>query len=438
LGSDDGQSSVNGRLKDDVRYTKMVQKEGGDMKSFFNKKSGVFALAAGLGCLAGDLITEIFMKHDSELSGMLSAILSTGAWSIFICFGMALGVVIIQNKSLHKPLIVFSQIATLIGGSIIGGGIAGVAAQLFYSYTAAKISQELHGLVMRAIAWGLLGGIAAFSMTRHIANLSKKGALLGGFIGGVIGAFFFVFISSSFGGTPGRLIGTFLVGACVGAMVGIIEAAISEAWLIVIYAANERTTINLGQKPVTFGTGKGDTVFVRGTVESAFAFKLEKGTIFCTEHGQQRTIQPGEKVTLEKITIEVGAKQNAAPGSAQNTQQATPKPPTPTKTGSAATSAALYLSIKNYRLPLTDGQKLYACHTTDKNNDTKTITGEVITNKKDTNLMGIRNLTEDVWKFTGTNGQERRIVKNEVVPLKVGMNDFVINFNGITGKITRK
>jgi hypothetical protein len=406
------------------------------MKQVFNKKSGNFAVAAGTGCLAGDLITEIFKLNDTITGGLLMTLLSVSIFSIFICFGMALGVVIIQNKTLHKPLMAFSQIKTLVGGSIVGGGIAGVVAQLFYFFTEGKISPEMHNVVMRAIAWGLMGGIAAFSMTRYIANLSKKGALLGGFVGGVIGALFFVFIANSFGGTPGRLIGAFLVGACVGAMVGIIEAAISEAWLNVIYAANERTTINLGQKPVTFGTGKTDTVFVRGTAEAALTFKLENGAILCTEQGKQRTINTGEKVTLEKITIEVGAKQSGA----QTGQKAAPTPvrPASTTVGSPTVSASLYLSIKNCKLPLNDGQKLYACHTTDKNSDQKTITGEVITNKKDTNLLGIRNLSDDVWKFTGTNGQERRIVKNEVVPLKVGMSDFVISFNGIAGKVTRK
>jgi serine/threonine protein kinase len=104
--------------------------------------------------------------------------------------------------------------------------------------------------------------------------------------------------------------------------------------------------------------------------------------------------------------------------------------------GKTEAVARLVLQIKNYQLPLSGGQKLYACHTLQTSSDSATVTGEVVINKKNPGLIGIRNLSDDEWTFASPDGEKKVIKKNEVAPVsvdsKTGMS---VNFKDISGKI---
>jgi DNA-binding helix-hairpin-helix protein with protein kinase domain len=77
----------------------------------------------------------------------------------------------------------------------------------------------------------------------------------------------------------------------------------------------------------------------------------------------------------------------------------------------------LKLTINRHRVVMFPGQKTYSFHTRSHNDDYTTVTGEVIQNKNNPNLWGLRNLTSDNWMITLPDGSQKSIANNEVVPV---------------------
>jgi serine/threonine protein kinase len=98
-------------------------------------------------------------------------------------------------------------------------------------------------------------------------------------------------------------------------------------------------------------------------------------------------------------------------------------------------SHPLRLDVGKYRVPLFPGIKLYACHTADGNDDYSTVTGEVIMNKNDPSLWGIKNLSQDSWFMIPVTGDGKNIENNSVVPIATKLS---VQFKGITGKIVKE
>ena len=97
------------------------------------------------------------------------------------------------------------------------------------------------------------------------------------------------------------------------------------------------------------------------------------------------------------------------------------------------TSGYPVLKIKKYRVILTPGQTLLACHTIHDSDSFKHITGEIITSKNNAAIMGIRNLSDRSWMVTLPDGSTRTFDKGQVVKVGKGIN---INFgNGTEGQI---
>jgi DNA-binding helix-hairpin-helix protein with protein kinase domain len=97
-------------------------------------------------------------------------------------------------------------------------------------------------------------------------------------------------------------------------------------------------------------------------------------------------------------------------------------------------SYPLHLDLGKYAVPLFPGVKLYACHTIDGNDDYNTITGEVIMNKNNPALWGIKNLSGTSWYMTSASGEGKTIDNGAVVPIASNLS---VQFQGISGKITR-
>jgi DNA-binding helix-hairpin-helix protein with protein kinase domain len=109
---------------------------------------------------------------------------------------------------------------------------------------------------------------------------------------------------------------------------------------------------------------------------------------------------------------------------------------TPIKcTCGSAFSYPMRLKTDRYGVPLFPGTNLYACHTSADAGDYSTITGEVIMNKNNPSLWGIRNLSKDSWLATPAQGEGQNIDPNGVV--LIGSN-LTIQFNGVTAKIIKE
>jgi serine/threonine protein kinase len=92
------------------------------------------------------------------------------------------------------------------------------------------------------------------------------------------------------------------------------------------------------------------------------------------------------------------------------------------------------LIIGKENILLFPGQKLYAYQTTANNSDKNTITGEVVTGKKEMGLWAIKNLSDDAWTLITKTGENKIIGKGDVVILADGIQ---LNFNGVIAKLSR-
>jgi hypothetical protein len=88
--------------------------------------------------------------------------------------------------------------------------------------------------------------------------------------------------------------------------------------------------------------------------------------------------------------------------------------------------------VGKYAVPLFPGKKLYACHTVNDSDDYNTVTGEIIMNKNNPSIWGIKNLSHDNWEMITPGGERKMIHNGAVVPIAT---EISIAFNAITGKI---
>jgi serine/threonine protein kinase len=80
-----------------------------------------------------------------------------------------------------------------------------------------------------------------------------------------------------------------------------------------------------------------------------------------------------------------------------------------------------YLKFLDYNVPLLPGVNLYHCHTQADSENFKEVTAEVILNKKEPGVMGLRNLSDAAWYYVGADGQQISKKKNEVIRIKSGI-----------------
>jgi serine/threonine protein kinase len=93
------------------------------------------------------------------------------------------------------------------------------------------------------------------------------------------------------------------------------------------------------------------------------------------------------------------------------------------------------LNIKNYSVPLFPGKKLYGCHTGNTSDDYAQVTAEVVMNKNNTALWGIKNLTSDIWKLKTSDGVEKEVPPQGGIPIGVGVE---VMFGGVNGIIAER
>ena len=89
------------------------------------------------------------------------------------------------------------------------------------------------------------------------------------------------------------------------------------------------------------------------------------------------------------------------------------------------------LTVNNCSVPLFPEKNLYACHTS-ASDDYSTITAEVVMNKNNPALWGIKNLSGDTWKLKTPDGTEKEIPPQGVIPIGTGIS---IEFNGTSGAV---
>ncbi len=97
-------------------------------------------------------------------------------------------------------------------------------------------------------------------------------------------------------------------------------------------------------------------------------------------------------------------------------------------------SYPLALETDKHKTPLFPGAKLYAYLTSKNGDDYKTVTGEVIMNKNNPSLWGIKNLSDKEWSFATKSGEVKKIGNGSVMPIA---SDLEITFDGLTAKVSK-
>jgi hypothetical protein len=104
----------------------------------------------------------------------------------------------------------------------------------------------------------------------------------------------------------------------------------------------------------------------------------------------------------------------------------------------ASFSYPRHLAIKQgaatYTVPLFPGKKTYACHTVKDSDDYRTVSGEVVMNKNNPSLWGIKNCSPDAWMMETPAGVRKDISPGGAVPIGPGV---TVHFDGVDGKITQ-
>ncbi|MBQ3033081.1 MAG: serine/threonine protein kinase [Deferribacterales bacterium] len=87
--------------------------------------------------------------------------------------------------------------------------------------------------------------------------------------------------------------------------------------------------------------------------------------------------------------------------------------------------APLILSVKKYKVALNNGKKIYKCHVQYDSEDYREVQGEVVANKKDPSMLGLRNNSSRPWSAALPNGATKSFAPGEVIRLDKGVK---INF----------
>ena len=92
------------------------------------------------------------------------------------------------------------------------------------------------------------------------------------------------------------------------------------------------------------------------------------------------------------------------------------------------------LRLEKYDVPLFPGVKLYACHTVGGSDDYAKVTGEVIMNKNNPALWGIKNISGDSWFMTPEGGEGKIIENGSIIPVASNLG---VLFKDAGGKILK-
>ncbi len=98
----------------------------------------------------------------------------------------------------------------------------------------------------------------------------------------------------------------------------------------------------------------------------------------------------------------------------------------------AKLAAPLRLRTPKYSPVLCPGNRLYACHTEEDGTDCRTVTGEVIRNRKNPAVWGIRNLSGSAWNAEMPDGSRKKVAPKAVLPVFRGVK---IDFGGCRAEI---
>jgi hypothetical protein len=277
-------------------------------KQLRSNKTLFFAGAGFLGAFLGDLVTEPFQLNQSDGKSLALILFGTATWVAFLSGGLSATLALAGSLYNRRPFMPLKSVSMATLGAI-GGAISGGLIQILYS--AGFMLGLKHGTAQQfffqCFVWGLMGGTVGGILGGTVPNLKWWRAVGAGLVGGSIGCAGFLTISSLLPEVIGRLLGVGVMGAAIGLSIIVAERLAREASLEVIWAPNEITFINLGDRSVFIGGGREDDVFVRGFPPRHAGIMLKQGTVEYTEatSGRQVNLKDGSRLQIGKLTLVV-------------------------------------------------------------------------------------------------------------------------------------
>jgi Ca-activated chloride channel family protein len=247
-------------------------------------------------------------RKDYSFSSYLTGVASVGLWLSMVSIGVGLSLVAAQKFMLTGSLRAPGLLKATLIGTLIGAA-SGVCGQTLFFLLDALGSPDALGKIL---AWVVVGAGLGFAMTFVIPNIPRTKTILCVSAGGLVASLAFLLLVgvmyfSLFGG---RVVGALLIGGSVGIAVAMAEAIAREAYLIVHWAKNEKSTVNMGGAPVLVGTSVESTVRISpksGYPAAVASFKLVDGKPTLINHMSHTThvLKDGNKLTLGTVVIEV-------------------------------------------------------------------------------------------------------------------------------------
>ncbi len=256
------------------------------------------------------VVHEFVSGVPPSLAGKKGSILPAavvGAWTSLLAIGLASALTYGQNVMLRKPPLSKRQILPLLGGGLLAGLLAGSISQVVFTSLAAYGSLAGFG---RILGWIVLGGILGYGMSHVIPNLPRMKAMLAGAAGGFCGALAFLVAVAALPDFLARLLGSVILGAAIGLMIAWAEKLAREACLIVHWGPQERTVINLGERPVVLGSSNEAELYLpkeKGFPPIAALVTFREGKIQMENKmtNTNHELNSGNKLQLGELLVEV-------------------------------------------------------------------------------------------------------------------------------------
>lgn len=270
------------------------------------------------------VINRQMLASTATARGFQADMLLAGAWVALVAIFAGIGLVIGQNRHLHRRPIGPRAMAIVFIGGIVTGVAAGAASQsLFYVLSGAG---EIVA-IGRVASWTVLGCGVGFGIGSFVPNLDRHRATIAGAVGGVFAAFCFLTLVPVVGDTVGRLVSAAILGICTGLMMVLVEAASRTAYVLVHWSEKESSSLTLGASPILVGSSPEAHVLLPEDDDcpaiTARISMVDDAPQLTDKNGATRALANGEMLTYGRVRIEVcgaGAKSDDKPGH-------TPAPP---------------------------------------------------------------------------------------------------------------
>jgi hypothetical protein len=397
---------------------------------------GIFSLWGGVGAFLGSLLgNPIGTSHQN----LIEAFIKVGLWDALIAIAIGFSFVLAQNWYLKKALIQPQSLLNVAWRCAIAGLIGGWAL-VGFRYLFSSLGTE----ITITLAWGLEGLIIAYLIAPVIPNLPRSAALPAGGVAGLLGAVSMLLLSRV--GLPNFLsiaLGDSLKGIFLGLLLTVTETLIRAAWLEVSYGPQEVRTVTLGTDTVSLGSDPSCTVYIHNPAPVALRYRFSEGQIRCEDlaTGQTTVVQPGDRRQVGKVEVTVcGTKESDGQASTEatfgvtNIPSSAPQDVTLNQGVTLVRSRTLTLRLSTGKTHFLSpsarliAQELRGLESTAADGTV----AEVNSHPSDPTILGLKNLSAQIWRVTTPAGEQVQIDPGRSIKLAVGTK---IDFGYVEGEV---